>query len=627
MKVKQRLKINSVVTIITALLISLVLFLGLHEIKKAVRASELAGELITGAFERSAFRSDYIRSGSERSKKQWFAKHEQIGRLLKSASGIYHDPEDIKTIQNLIKDHETTGGIFSGIVESREMPKPDASSAALAQEREDRLNAQLEMRLYKKILLARMLRESAESRLSYVLALAGMGIICGLIILIAAAIINSWTMGRTIMDRILRLNVGASVIGEGDLDYRIEVKGNDEFAELSDTFNIMSAKLQKSYQDLEKEMETRKQAEEELRKSEERLRLHAENSPTAIIEWSADFIVMRWAGEAEHIFGWSAAETVGKPIMDLGMIYEEDIPIVEQTIGKLTDGVSRKVFSSNRNYTKDGRVIHCEWYNSVLLDADGEMASVMSQVLDVTERKKAEEEVFNLLTELERSNKELEQFAYVASHDLQEPLRMVSSFTQLLAKRYRDKLDQDAMDYIDFAVKGSNRMQRMIQDLLNYSRVFTRGKAPVPTDMDRVLDETLVNLHLAISDSGASITHDALPIVMADHSQLVQVFQNLIGNAIKFRRDDPLHIHVSAGKMGDEWVFSVKDNGMGIEPQYFERIFVLFERLHAGETYRGTGIGLALCKRIIVRIGGRIWVESEPDKGSTFYFTLQGVEQ
>ncbi|MGD0822668.1 MAG: ATP-binding protein [Desulfomonilia bacterium] len=263
--------------------------------------------------------------------------------------------------------------------------------------------------------------------------------------------------------------------------------------------------------------------------------------------------------------------------------------------------------------------------NAVQEDESGSIVC-QTALIDITERKKAEEERIKLLAELERSNKDLEQFADVASHDLQEPLRMVSSFTQLLARRYGDKLDQNARDYIEFAVKGSNRMQRMIQDLLNYSRVISVGRAPVPIDMNSVIDETLANLHLAISDSGASVIHDFLPVVMADHSQFVQVFQNLIGNAIKFRRDDPLRIHVSAGKIGDEWVFSVKDNGMGIEPQYFERIFVLFERLHAGETYQGAGIGLALCKRIIARLGGRIWVESNPGKGSTFYFTLKGVE-
>ena len=178
---------------------------------------------------------------------------------------------------------------------------------------------------------------------------------------------------------------------------------------------------------------------------------------------------------------------------------------------------------------------------------------------DITEQKRTEDERNKLLAELERSNKDLEQFANVASHELQEPLRMVSSFTQLLAKRYGDKLDQHARNYLDFAVKGSNRMQRMIKDLLDYSCVVTAGKGPVPTDMNSVINETLANLKLAMSDSGASVIHDALPVVMADHSLLVQVFQNLIGNAIKFHRDDPLRIHVSASKNGDEWVFSVKE--------------------------------------------------------------------
>jgi PAS domain S-box-containing protein len=1235
-RVKQKLKIYIVVAILTAILIFLILSLGLHEIRRAVRASVLSEELMTGAFERSTLRSDYVRSGSERAKKQWFAKHEQIGRNLKSASKIFLEPEDIKTIHDLIKDQETTGMLFSEIVATQESPKPDPSSAALAQKKEDRLVAQLEMRLYKKILLVHALRDSAGTRLSSALKRAGLGIIVGLIILISAAVLNSWAMGRVILDRIQRLREGISVIGAGNLDYVIDVRGNDEFTELSNAFNTMSRELRWSYHELGREIDARKQvekelehqmeevrhnameldaifkvlpyfvsvigndgsylrvnpamldffgvdfttapreeiaarikarfpdgqmftpgnllsdralkgetvrdaeylitdergnehvllgnavplkfggevhgavlahiditelkqaqealckvndrleervhrrtrelqeaveiieaegkrykelnetleqrimertaelresnesyrasrvaalnlmedamaarkhaeevseelrkeiaarlqAEGELRRSEELLRLHAENSPMAIIEWNNDFVITRWAGEAAHIFGWDAAETVGKPLMDMRMIYEEDIPIVEQTMGRLTDGISRKVVASNRNYTKDGRIILCEWYNSVLFDAEGRMLSVMSQVLDVTDRKMAEEslleserklrlfiehapaaiamfdrsmkymavsrrwltdyglgdagiigrshyeifpeitdrwkkihqsgmagesevceedpfprmdgsidwvrwevhpwyghagdvggiiiftevitkrkqaeeklreseerfratldnmmegcqiigsdwrylylndsadvhnkrpkeellgniymdmwpgvegtevfrvlkhcleervshhmenefvfpdgtrgwfdlsiqpvpegifilsiditerkqmeaalqesldrlhlahkaahsgtwewdvmtnentwsdevwdlygiapqsvkpsyeawrqaihpdslinaeqvmqkavqegeelnvefrvgdidgtkrwlmsraqpvrddhgqvaryigvvmditerkkmeaEVFNALAELERSNKELEQFAYVASHDLQEPLRMVSSFTQLLARRYGDKLEQDARDYIDFAVKGSNRMQRMIQDLLNYSRVVTRGRMPEPTDMGKVLDETLVNLSLAISDSGASVTHDDLPVVVADHSQLVQVMQNLIGNAIKFRRDDPVRIHVSAARTGDEWVFAVKDNGMGIETQYFERIFLLFERLHAGEKYRGTGIGLALCKRIIERLGGRIWVDSEPGKGTTFYFTLRGEER
>ncbi|MGD0209639.1 MAG: ATP-binding protein [Desulfomonilia bacterium] len=352
----------------------------------------------------------------------------------------------------------------------------------------------------------------------------------------------------------------------------------------------------------------------------DRVSLLAKHANDVIFLLDQDWRILEANDRAIEIYGYSLEELQRMHLYDLRTAETKaDFDQQVEPIKNQGDAIVETI-----HQRKDGTTLPVE--SSERLVKIGGETYIMDIIRDITGRKKAEEEVIKVMVDLERSNKELEQFAYVASHDLQEPLRMVSSFTQLLAKRYGDKLDQDARDYIDFAVKGSNRMQRMIQDLLNYSRVVTRGKEPVPTDMNKVLDETLANLHMTISESGASVTHDALPVVMADHSQLVQVFQNLIGNAIKFRRDDPLLIHVSAGTIGDEWVFSVKDNGMGIEPQYFERIFVLFERLHAGETYRGTGIGLALCKRIIQRLGGRIWVESEPTRGSTFYFTLKGAE-
>src|SRR6266571_5329072 len=228
----------------------------------------------------------------------------------------------------------------------------------------------------------------------------------------------------------------------------------------------------------------------------------------------------------------------------------------------------------------------------------------------------------HLITELEHSNRELEQFAYVASHDLQEPLRMVSSYTQLLERRYGDKLDDKAREFIGYAVDGAVRMQRLINDLLEFSRVSTRGKALQPVDVTRVLGTVRANLSVAIQDAGALVTNDALPTVMADETQLVQLLQNLIGNAIKFRGRERPHVHVGAQATATEWVFAVRDNGIGIAPEYFERIFVIFQRLHARDEYPGTGIGLAVCRRILDRHGGRIWVESEPGRGSTFYFAL-----
>lgn len=252
---------------------------------------------------------------------------------------------------------------------------------------------------------------------------------------------------------------------------------------------------------------------------------------------------------------------------------------------------------------------------------------------DISERKRAEEvgeELNRKLTEqaeeLKRSNAELEQFAYVASHDLQEPLRMVSSYCQLLQKRYADKLDEDANEFIQFAVEGAARMRHLINDLLRYSRVGTRGKPLQAIRCDQVVAEALANLSVAIEESGARITTGELPVVMGDPTQLVQLFQNLIGNAIKFRADRRPEIHIDAAPDGGDRVFSVRDNGIGIEMEFADRIFLIFQRLHNRTEYPGTGIGLALCKKIVVRHGGEIQVCSQPGTGSTFTFNLPGAE-
>ncbi len=234
---------------------------------------------------------------------------------------------------------------------------------------------------------------------------------------------------------------------------------------------------------------------------------------------------------------------------------------------------------------------------------------------EITERKRT-------ASELERSNAELQQFAYVASHDLQEPLRMVSSYVQLLDRRYRDKLDEDADEFMAYAVDGAKRMQGLINGLLQYSRVGTHGKAFESVDCETVLDKALANLRMLLAESGAQVTRDPLPTVDADFTQLLQLFQNLIDNACKFRDDEPPQIHISAGQAHNQWLFSVRDNGIGIDPEYAERIFVIFQRLHNRMEFPGTGLGLAICKKIVERHGGKIWVESQDGKGTTFYFTI-----
>ncbi|MDD5712672.1 MAG: PAS domain S-box protein, partial [Smithellaceae bacterium] len=263
---------------------------------------------------------------------------------------------------------------------------------------------------------------------------------------------------------------------------------------------------------------------------------------------------------------------------------------------------------------------------TVYNDERGNVAGLFAIARDVTQTRRMEQEIRQAMDELQRANTELERFAYVASHDLQEPLRMVASFTQLLEKRYKGKLDADADEFINYAVDGAVRMQRLINDLLAYSRVGTRGSSFERTDLHKVLGQTIINLAKAIEDEGAIITNDDMPVVMADESQLGQVFQNLVANAIKFHGKDRPVIHIGAEKKEDEWVISVKDNGIGIAPEYFERIFVIFQRLHGKNEYSGTGIGLAVCKRIVERHGGRIWVESELGKGATFSFTIPAKE-
>jgi PAS domain S-box-containing protein len=259
--------------------------------------------------------------------------------------------------------------------------------------------------------------------------------------------------------------------------------------------------------------------------------------------------------------------------------------------------------------------------SAVRCDADMITHHVL-EFSDITEFRHAREELVRRTKELSRSNQELEQFAYVASHDLQEPLRMVASYTQLIAQRYQGKLDSDADEFIAYAVDGATRMQAIINDLLVLSRVGTRNTAFARVDSKAALDKALANLRLIIGETGANIVCGCLPALYADGSQLTQLFQNLIGNALKFRGDLSPCVEIDAERQDEEWVFHVRDNGIGIAPEYFERIFLMFQRLHSKREYPGTGIGLTICKKIVERHGGRIWIESEQGKGTTFYFSI-----
>jgi PAS domain S-box-containing protein len=374
-----------------------------------------------------------------------------------------------------------------------------------------------------------------------------------------------------------------------------------------------------------------KLAEEALRNSEALYHSLVETLPINIVRKDLAGRVTFCNRRACETLGQPASALLGKTDFDLFPPHLAEKYVADDR----RVCAQRKVFEDiESNVGPDGRTRWMHVMKAPVTDALGEVIGTLIMYWDVTQRKEAEESLAKTAADLARSNRDLEQFAYVASHDLQEPLRMIASYTQLLARRYQGRLGADADEFIQFAVDGAMRMQGLINDLLAYSRVGTRGKPPVPTDCEQVMKAVRQNLKIAVEESGAHVTHDPLPRVMADPGQLAQLLQNLISNALKFRGREAPVVHLSAtllrpgeeGAVGPEWRFSVRDNGLGIEPQYFQRIFEIFQRLHTREEYSGSGIGLAVCKRIVERHGGRIWVDSESGKGSTFHFTLPHTE-
>lgn len=362
-------------------------------------------------------------------------------------------------------------------------------------------------------------------------------------------------------------------------------------------------------------------ANEELRDREARFSAGVAASADAVISADRDGNIWYFNHAAERMFGYTREEIAHRPLTLLmpERFHEAHRAGLQRF---LVTGEARIIGRTVEvaGLRKDGMEFPLEVSLATWEGKQGRF--FVATLRDISERKRLERELAERASELARSNAELEQFAYVASHDLQEPLRMVASYVELLARRYGDRLDGDAHEFMRFALEGATRMQALIDGLLALSRIGTQHDAARAVDVDGVFDDALAGLRAVCEESGAQVTRDGLPVVNGHHAQLAQLFQNLLVNAIKFRGTRAPAVHVSAEQVGGEWLFAVRDNGIGIDPEHAERVFGIFQRLHARGEYPGTGLGLAICKKIVERHGGRIWVESSPDEGSTFYFTI-----
>ena len=363
-----------------------------------------------------------------------------------------------------------------------------------------------------------------------------------------------------------------------------------------------------------------RRAETAVRDSEALFRTSFELASSGIAHVDLGGRFMRVNRRLTEILGYPENELIGRSVKEVS--YLEDRNLTDDTRARVRAGELESARFEKRYVRKNATVVWVNLGVALVRDSGGTPQYEIAMFDDITERKEAEAALHEAHEELKRSNSELEQFAYVASHDLQEPLRMVSSYTQLLGRRYGEKFDADAREFMAYIVDGATRMKQLSEDLLAYSRVGTKGKDFKPVEVEKALRRAITNLKAAIDESGAAVMHEPLPTVHGDEMQLAQLFQNLMGNALKFRSQSVPRIHIGVSEKDDCYEFAVRDNGIGIEPQYFERIFMVFQRLHNKGEYPGTGIGLAICKKVVERHGGHIGVESKLGEGSAFIFTL-----
>jgi PAS domain S-box-containing protein len=624
MRVKQRLQINAVISVITALGILLVIVIAGYSINQTVNASQTSGQIIRGALERVALRNDFVRTGGQRAKQQWFTKHEEIGNLIRLASEQFQDAEDKKTLDELLKNHDGIKRIFSNIVENRDKRDPDEQSAARAQQVEDRLISHLNMKVYEMSLHGRSLRESAQAALFSALKLAGGSILLALLLVSAATLFNSWTMSHAITDRVNRLRDGAVVIGEGNLHHRIDVKGNDEFAEISDAFNTMAEKLRDSYNGLREEISERKRVEKALRESQQRWAVTLSSIGDAVIASDMDGRVTFLNPVAERLTGWSLAVAAGRPVKEIFRIVNEQTrAVVDDPVAKvLQTGMVVGLANHTVLLRKDGGEIPIDDSGAPIRDKEGHILGVVLIFRDITERKQAEEALRQL-------NENLEQ--------------RVAERTELAEARSK-QLQALAMELTGAEERERQRLAHFLHDDLQQSLAAARMQLQAACECPPAGTDVLANIEAILSESlnkARLMSHELSPAVL-HHSSLVAALEWL---ARQMTEQFGLHIQLKSDKAQQfesaplkvflfravqELLFnvvkhsgvktalvvfsssdgclavSVSDQGQGFSPGILDTPTSL------------KGFGLFSLRERCKYIGGSLLVESAPGKGSRF---------
>lgn len=635
MTIERRLRVATIVLTVFALGSIFTLFWSSRQVGRGIARIGGTAEIVHAAFMMQVLVDDYIDHGNRRALSQWEKYNNSLGQILNNET--ISESMDQALLASLRNSYQAVNHLYPRVREMKSSTESGDQSQDLKEK--EMLTSLMHLQLEKLVNGADDLSKATQS-----LTLKRRNFVQQLIVALGVATVviiltNIYLIRKSFIQPLKILANGADRVGAGDFDYIAEIKSDDEVGKLTQAFNTMVERLEKRTRELGKardelerrveertaelglaneqlvrEIEERKRAEESVTAERQRLYDVLETLPVYVCLLDSDYRMPF----ANRYFRETFGESRGRRCHDFLFDRTEPCETCE------TYTVMKTRAPHHWYWTGPNRKDY-DIYDFPFIDKDGSFL-ILEMGIDITERNKAEATLKQTLADLTRSNADLEQFAYVASHDLQEPLRNVASCMQMLEKGYKAKLGPDADQLMHYAVDSVARMKALIQDLLAYSRISTKGNPPGETDSEMIFEQTLSNLRSAIRETGAVVTHDVLPVVMADPAQLCQVFQNLIGNAVKFRRQQPPHVHVSAVKDGSKWVFSVRDNGIGVESRHLERIFVIFQRLNKRSQYGGTGMGLAIVKKIVERHRGRIWVESEPGKGTTFYFTIPAKE-